>query len=81
MISAINTGNSTDCADPLISNDAADGLIATAVGDVSSMGCSEDAAGVFIDAINADNSMDCADITVSDDAVDLLITIAINDES
>ena len=31
FIAAINADNSTDCADILISNDAADGFIATAI--------------------------------------------------
>ena len=76
MIAYINDGNSTDCADILISNDAADGVIATDIDAENSTDFDEDTAGRFI---NADNLMDYADTTVSDDAADGLIAIAIDD--
>ena len=77
MVVDINAGNSTDCADIFISNDATDGLIATTIDARNLMDCAEDAAGGFIDAINTVYSMDCSDIMVSDYAADRLIYIAI----
>ena len=74
FIATINIGNSTDCSDLSIPNDAADGLIATDIDAGNSKDFAEDALDGLIDAINAVNAMNCADITVSDDAADGLIT-------
>ena len=78
MIADINAGDSTGWADIFILNDAAYGLIATAINAVSSTDCAEDAAGKEIDAISDGNLMDCADITVSDDATDELIATTVD---
>ena len=48
MIADINAGNSTDCADISISNDAADEFINTAIDAVNSTDCADDAAGGLI---------------------------------
>ena len=66
-----------DCADIMISDDAADGLIATAIYARMLMDCSAYASIGLITAIDAGDSMDCADITILDDATDGLITDAI----
>ena len=58
LIAAINSGKSTDSADPSILNYAKDGSIATAIDDVNSTDCAEDAAGRLIGVIDAVNSMD-----------------------
>ena len=78
FIAAINDGNSKDCADLLISNYAADVLIATDIYADNLKCYADDSAGGLIDAINSGNLMDCADITVSDYAVYVLIAIAID---
>ena len=60
---SLNSGNSADCADIMISDDAVDEFIATAInyGDLSDS--SGSATGGFIAAINAGNSTDCEDIS------------------
>ena len=48
----LNAGNSTDCADKLISYNAADELIATAINDDDSTDFADDDAGGLISDIN-----------------------------
>ena len=48
----INAGNSTDCADITISDDVADGLIATGIDIINYAGCTDNAAGGLIAAID-----------------------------
>ena len=57
----LNAGNSTYCADKLISYDAANELIDTAINDGDSTDFSDNAAGGLIDAINSVKSTDSAD--------------------
>ena len=68
----INAGNSTDCVDITISDDAADGLIATSIDAGDSTDCADDHAGGLIAGINAVNLTDCASLLISDDAADEL---------
>ena len=57
----MNNGNSMDCSDIKISDDAADGLIATDVSAVDLKDFSDDAAdGLIFTDINTGNSADCA---------------------
>ena len=77
-----NAGNSTDCVDITISENAADGLIADAINYGVSMDCSDDYSdGEISTAIDADDSTDCADITISDEATYGLIATAIDSSS
>ena len=66
-----------DCADIIISDDAADGLIASAIYARILTDCAEYASIRLITVIDAGDSMDCADIKILDDATDGLITAAI----
>ena len=59
---SLNSGNSMDCADIMISDDAADELIATAINYGDSSDSSVSATGGLIASINAGNSTDCEDI-------------------
>ena len=63
-IATLNAGNSKNCADILISNDAADVLIAATIDAGNSTDCAEYAAGGLIDAINDVNLVNFDDITV-----------------
>ena len=74
-----NAGNSTDCYDKLISDNATDELIVTAINAGDSTDFAEDAAGGSIVAINAGNSTDCADISISNYAANGLIATSIDD--
>ena len=60
----LNAGNSTDCAEINISDNAADELIATAINAGDSTDFSDDAAGGLIAATNAGNLADCSDILI-----------------
>ena len=64
IYTAINAGDSTDCANITISDDAAYVLIATAIDTGGSTDCSDNAAGGFIADIDVGNSTDCADIMI-----------------
>ena len=60
---SLNFGNSTDYADIMISDYAADELIAIAINYGDSSYSSGSATGGLIAAINAGNSIDCEDIS------------------
>ena len=75
---SLNAGNLTDCADIIISDDAADELIATATNARDSADFSGGATSGLIASINYGNSTDCADISFSDYAADELINTTIN---
>ena len=62
----------------MVSGDATNGLITTAVDAVDLTDFSDDSAGGLIAAINDGNQMGGADITISDDVGDGLIATAIN---
>ena len=74
----LNACNLTDCADIMISDDAADGLIDTAIDVDNLTDCADDAAGGLIAAINDGDLTDCADLLISDDAAGGLIATAID---
>ena len=59
---SLNSGNSTDCADIMISDDATDELIATAINYGDSSYSSGSATGGLIAAINAGNLTYCEHI-------------------
>ena len=61
MIGVINAGNSMDCADIKVSDDAADGLIPIAIDASKLTDCAEDVAGWLISVIDADVSINCTD--------------------
>ena len=77
----LNAEKSTDCADKLISDYAADEFITTAINAGDSTYFAEDAAGGLIAAIDAGNSTDRADILISKDVADGLITTDIDYEN
>ena len=66
----INTGNLTDCADIMISDNVTGGLIATAIDADDSMDCADNAAGGLTTSIDYGGLTDCADIMISNDAAD-----------
>ena len=59
---SLKIGNLIDCADKLISEDAADELIAAAINIGDSTDFADDDAGGLVADTNAGNSMDCADL-------------------
>ena len=69
----LNAGNSMDCADKSVSDDAADELIVTDINAGDLIFFSEDASGGSVATINARNSKNCADILIKNDAEDVLI--------
>ena len=62
----------------MISDDAADGLIATAINDGDLQDFSEDAVGGLITTIDARDYMDSSGLLISDDATDGLIATAVD---
>ena len=74
----LNAGNSTYCADKLISDHVVDELITTDINSGYLTDFSDDAAGGLIAAINYGKSTDFSDISISNDAADGLITTAID---
>ena len=74
----LNSENLTDCADILISYNADDEFIATAINAGDSTDFTDDAAVILIADINAGNLTDCADILISDDAAGGLIATAVD---
>ena len=75
----LNAGNSTYCADKLISYNAADKFIDTAINAGDSTDFADDDAGGLIAAINYRKSTDSADPSISNDAGYGLIATAIDD--
>ena len=81
IATAIDAGYSTDCANIKISDNAAYGLIATAIYTDNSMYCTEYSAGGSIADIDDVDLADFADINISDDAADELIAADAGDST
>ena len=69
----INAGNLKDCSNITISDDAADGFIATAIDAENLADCAGNAAGVLIDSINYGELAGLSDIFISFNAADKFI--------
>ena len=78
-IDAINAGNSMDCDDITVSDDAAYTLIATAIDSGNFTDCAEDAAGGLNVDIDSGISINCDDLLIQDYAADRLIATPINE--
>ena len=73
MIASSNAGDSTDCADILISDDTADELINIPINSDDSTDCADNSAGGLIATIKTGHMIDFTDISTSDDEAEEFI--------
>ena len=81
LISDIDAGASTYCADILISDNTPDELISSAINSDNLTACAENATCVLIAAIDDGNLTNCTDILTSDDEADELISADAGDST